>query len=74
MKGFIAFIAYTMAMTILLVPAYVGLHLSGISIPFYAILGVGISHHLISALIHAAVVTRKKNNINYIDPATWISN
>jgi|ETNmetMinimDraft_23_1059889.scaffolds.fasta_scaffold21269_3 hypothetical protein len=74
MKGLIAFMAYLMAIAILLAPAYIGLRLSGIELPFYAILGIGISHHLICTLIHAAVVTRKKNDINYIDPSSWISN
>ena len=74
MKSLTALVAYTSAIAILLVPAYIGLRLSGIDVPFYAILGIGISHHLVSTLIHAAVVTHKKSDINYIDPSTWISN
>ena len=42
MKGLIAFTAYLMAIAILLAPAYIGLRLSGIELPFYAILGIGI--------------------------------
>ena len=74
MKGFGILIAYMLIMSIVMAPAYIGLRLSGVSVPFYAILGIGISHHLISTFIHATIVTRKKSDINYIDPSSWISN
>jgi|TARA_Y100000310_G_scaffold87866_1_gene84744 hypothetical protein len=72
MKAVSAWIAYVLVMTLLMLPAYLGIRLSGMNVPLLAILGVGISHHLISALITAAVITRKKTNINYIDPSSWI--
>ena len=72
MKVVSACLGYSFVMTLLMLPAYLGLRLSGIDVPLLAILGVGISHHLVSALITAAVITRKKTNINYIDPSSWI--
>jgi|TARA_Y100000034_G_scaffold132590_1_gene195960 hypothetical protein len=72
MKSLFGFILYLIIITIVTIPAYLGLRFSDIDMPLYAVVMISISHHIsMTFILSAYTKAAKRDPFTYIDLSKW---